>query len=518
MLKLIDIDQSFFHEEPVVRLIEVGPGSGSMVKFASDDRISKFASEITPEPDKIYVHILAMGAGEYFGANRNADYFPEENLIKWHDTFRTSPAHIFKHHINKNPEIAIGKVVFSVYNERMHRVEVIAWVDRDKGWDMVERIEKGEFPSTSMACHTPYDTCSICGNKARSRGEYCEHLRNELGRIHPDGTKTMALNDGPLKFFDMSFVFKPADITSGVLQKVANHRRGGHAFDRAEVGSAEAAELFGLTEKKAEIRKLSELIKEVEGTVVGSSPSLKSLLSRVRDPDEEVIGMIEAYELDHVIHALADLGISPSVGFFAKLIGRKICGESVDGIEHLVSGLIQEDAGALPVPEFTKSASELSQVDLEKIKVLLHPTSVGSSLFPEAILARSLSGGPQDSRTLVRSPTYAPPDFMDSGNVGYVGNGPHVAPDPRVSYRTLRDVYKEKTSDGSSLLKTLFTVGGIAIAAKWLVSKLISEKLKELDRNREGSVKILLVKSASEAKAVDSLVKASLFNSLITGH
>lgn len=518
MLKLIDIDQAFFLDEPVVRLIEVGPNFGKMVKFASDDRISKFASEITPEPGKIYVHILAMGAGEYFGANRNADYFPEENLIKWHDTFRTSPAHIFKHHINKNPEIAIGKVVFSVYNDRMHRVEVIAWVDREKGWDMVERIEKGEFPSTSMACHTPYDTCSICGNKARSRAEYCEHLRNELGRIHPNGTKTMALNDGPLKFFDMSFVFKPADVTSGVLQKVASSEVGIQSGNQHALGSAEAAELFGLTEKKANIRKLSELIKEVEGTVVGSNSSLKDLLSKIKDPDEEVIGMIEEYELDHIIHAFAELGISPSVGFFAKLIGRKICGESVDGIEHLVAGLIQEEKSSLPVPEFTKSASELSQADIEKIKILLHPEAVSSSIFPEAILARSLMGGPSDRKTLVRSDQYLPPDFMDSGNVGYVGNGPNVAPDPRATYKTLRDVYKEKTSNGSSLLKTLFTVGGIAVAAKWLVSKLISERIKEATKNQEGSVKILLVKSASEARAVDSLVKASLLNSLITGH
>jgi len=517
MLKLIDVDPAFFHDEPVVRLIDVGPNAGKMIKFASDDRISQFASEIKPEPGKIYVHILAMGAGEYFGANRNADYFPEDNLIKWHDTFRTSPAHIFKHHINKNPEIAIGQVLFSVYNDRMHRVEIIAWVDRDKGWDIVERIEKGEFPSTSMACHTPYDTCSICGNKARSRNEYCTHLRGELGKIHPDGTKTMALNDGPLKFFDMSFVFKPADITSGVLQKVANVYIGGHTFGNANLGSAEAAELFGLSEKKAEIRKLSALIKEVEGTVVSSNSSIKALLEKIKDPDEEIIGLIEAYELDHVIHALAELGISPSVSFFAKLIGRKICGESVDGIEHLVAGLIREDAGNLPVPEFTKSA-ELSQADLERIKVLLSPSASESSLFPEAILARSLGQGPSGNRTIIHSSNHLPSDYMDTGNVGFVGNGPHVAPDPRASYRTLRDVYKEKTSDGNSLLKTLVTVGGIAVAAKWLVSKLISERLKDIDRNREGSVKILLVKSASEARAVDSLVKASLLNSLVTGN
>lgn len=138
MLKLLDIDPLFFGEEPAVTIVNPEV-SGGMLKKAADSRIQEFTSSLKSEPGKIYVHILAMGAGEYYGANRNADYFPESNLIKYHETFETSPAHIFKHHINKNPEIAIGKVIFSVYNERMHRVEVIAWVDKEKGYDYVAK-------------------------------------------------------------------------------------------------------------------------------------------------------------------------------------------------------------------------------------------------------------------------------------------------------------------------------------------------------------------------------------------
>jgi hypothetical protein len=504
MIKLFDIDSSFFNEEPVVTILDLGSAE-KMVKSAADARINTFVSDLKPEIGKIYVHILAMGAGEYYGANRNADFFPEENLIKCHDTFRTSPAHIFKHHVNKNPDIAIGKVIFSIYNERMHRVEIIAWIDTNKGWDVVEKIERGEFPATSMACHTPFDTCSICHNKARSRNEYCSHLRGELGKIHHNGEKTMAINDGPLKFFDMSVVFKPADVTSSVLQKVAYSKQAD-----APVGSAEAAEMIGLLDKASAVNKISSLIKEIEGTVVGSADSLKSILSRIKDPDEEVIGLLERFELDHVIHALAELGVSPSVGFFAKLIGRKICGEDVSGIETLVQGLIQEDPDKVLVPEMSmhKLASEY---DLEELRKILFPQTARASLFPEPVLNRELF----DTRD------YAGMILSNTHNVGYIGNPPTGVSNPRAQYLTLRDVYKEQTSDGSSMLKTLFTIGGAAIAAKWLISKLIESKMQEIrsqaNHKDASHTKIVLVKSAQQAFTAQQLAKACLLHSLKTG-
>jgi len=506
MLKLIDIDSSFFNEEPVVRIINTD-SNFPLEKTAADSRINTFISDLKPEQDKIYVHILAMGAGEYFGANRNADYFPEDNLIKWHDTFRTSPAHIFKHHINKNPEIAIGKVIFSVYNERMHRVEVIAWIDKKKGWDVVDKIERGEFPATSMACHTPYDTCSICGNKARSRNEYCSHLRGELGKVHPTGEKTMAINDGALKFFDMSVVFKPADVTSSVLQKVAY-------ADQSITGSAESAEMMGLGEKTTELKKLSSMIKEIEGTMINSSDSLKAILDKVKDPEEEVISLLEDLELDHVIHAFAELGISPSVGFFAKLIGRKICGEDVAGIETLVKGLIQVDGDKVHVPEQGLS-KVASTYEVNHAISILSPMTKQCSIFPDIVMQRELENS--NPGFIHQSGL----DYMNSSNVGYIGNGPYPAADPRKTYLHLRDVYREKNSDGSSILKTLFTIGGAAIAAKWLVSKLIESKMQELReeirKDNSSPVKIVLVKSAEQAFTTQQLVKASLLNSLKTG-
>lgn len=489
MLKLLDFDPMFFDEEPCISIINISSDGAGLVKSAAaDERIQDFARDIKPEPGKIYIHILAMGSGEYFGANRNGDYFPEENLKKYHQTFSTSPAHIFKHHVNKDPNIAIGKVIFSVYNERMHRVEVIAWVDRDKGWDYVQKIERGTFPATSMACHTPFDTCSVCGNQARSRQEYCEHLKTQLGRTLPNGVKVMAINDGPLKFFDMSFVFKPADVTSSVMQKVAFERT-----NAPVLGSVENAEIQGLIEKASQIKKLSELIKEVEGQVVGSSDSMNAILDRVKDPDDEVIDTLVKFDLHHVIHALAELGISPSIGFFAKLIGQKLAGSSVDGIEHLVSGLIKEDASKLEVPELNmeKGASDFQ---IKFASEALSPFVQGSSLLPHHVLDRSLGGA----------------IILPSNGMGYMGNGPTPIEDPRNTYKFL----KEQTQE-PGLLKTLFLIGGAAVAAKWLLSKMIESKMQaHIDKMDNKPVKIVLVKSASEAITTTKLVKAAFIRDL----
>lgn len=509
MLKLITVDSEFFHDEPTITILDVGK-AGGMVKSAADSRINEYVSTITPSPDKVYVHILAMGAGEYFGSNRNGDYFPEKNLIACHETFSTSPAHIFKHHINKDPSIAMGQVVYSIYNERMHRVEVIAWIDRVKGREIILKLDQGQFPATSMACHTPFDTCSICGNKARSRNEYCVHLKTELGKIYPDGRRVMAINDGPLRFFDMSSVFKPADVTSSMLQKVAS-TDGPVALEFEDsintVGSAEMAERYGLNEKKASFRKISELIKEIEGTVAGHIPALSALSERVSDPDEETLQYLAGHDLSEVIHALAELNISPSVGFFARLIGRKISGEDVSGVETLVKGAIQGNPDGIEIPaDFFNHSAQLRP----SLLAVLSPLAKQASLSYDNILHRGFAGG--------ASPIY-------TSQVGNVGLGPRIEPSPAELYDAFRRGQEEERSqrnsangEKESLLSTLLKIAGMAISAKWILSKMIDEKLAARDHNsmRSGNspVKIVLVKSAEETSISARMSKYSLLKSL----
>lgn len=344
------VDSMSFSEDWKVTLLDAE--SSGLEKVAAADEVLDFTKNMEKKDGKFYLHINAMGAGEYYGANRNGDYFPEENLLQWYKTFETSPAHVFRHHVNKDPSIAIGKVIYSYYNPRMHRVELIAEVDSALGAAEKAAIESGSYPMTSMACHTPYDVCSICGNKASTRAMYCSHLNTQLGQTLADGRKVMSLNVGPLRFFDISVVIRPADITSSVLQKVAS------ANDIPVVGSAEAAELEGISygeEKKACIRKaaaekVADLIKDIPGEIEGSSESLEQILSSIQDPAEIVLETLKKYPMADIINTFAFLGINPSLEFLIKIIAGKHIGQQ----EHEVAEAAIEalsDHGVESIPE-----------------------------------------------------------------------------------------------------------------------------------------------------------------------
>ncbi len=490
LIKLIETS-SFFESqgEQQITVLDLSASKEGLIKQAADSRIMEYVAKIEPRSDRIYVHILALGAGEYFGANRNADWFPEQNLKDYHHTFVTSPAHIFRNHVNKNPAIAIGQVIYSIYNERMHRVELIAWVDTVKGADIVERMERGEFPNTSMACKTAYDVCSICGNKAHTRQEYCEHLSTQLGRMYPNGQKVMALNLAPLKFFDQSIVVRPADVTSSILQKVAS-------ADQPIVGSVDQAVAEGLLEegfgKSASMSKLSELVKEIEGNIVDYSSEVEPLLDKVKDPHFDTIAVLKNFKLVDVFTTMAHLGISPSIKYLSELIARKTIGDHMTGSGDLIAALIAETPIAkLNVPEIEATQSgEFSPL----VHRVLTSSVVDSSMLPEFVEKRA--------------------SVMMGSNVGYIGNGPHVEPKAYDEFRQ-RNLVQENSTGLMSMLHTLLTVGGAALAAKWYITKVIEQKMMEAELNRLNShAKITLVKSASDYKLTYKLAKAAMVKAL----
>lgn len=215
-------------------------GAPPFADWATGEHLRKFISKITKEERKKYSYALvnALGAGEFFGSNINADYFPwnalaHEGTDYGYKTFEHF-AHAYQHHKNKDPSRAFGVPVLSVLNLPMKRVELIVRLDRSKAKEeqadgIISRIDKGEFPDVSMGCKVPYDVCSICQQKSKTRFDYCQHmsppeeLRGVYGpnKILPDGRRIYVINTLP-KFFDISFVFIGADKTAKVMAKVAS--------------------------------------------------------------------------------------------------------------------------------------------------------------------------------------------------------------------------------------------------------------------------------------------------------
>lgn len=217
-------------------------GAPAFADWETGDELRKFIKKLSKEDRKknSYVLVNALGAGEYFGSNINADFFPWNALTHkgtdyGYKTFEHF-AHAFQHHKNKDPTRAFGIPELSILNMPMKRVELIIRLDRAKAKEeqadgIITRIDKGEFPDVSMGCKVPYDICSICQQKSKTRFDYCEHmmppedLRGIYGpnKILSDGRKIYVINTLP-KFFDISFVFIGADKTAKVMAKVASRQ------------------------------------------------------------------------------------------------------------------------------------------------------------------------------------------------------------------------------------------------------------------------------------------------------
>lgn len=193
--------------------------------FVADLENIKFAA------DEVPVHLIALGASETYGPNRNGDGFKAACCRKHHPTF-VKFAKFFRNHRNKpeRGDPSYGVVKASAFNEKMQRVELLCALNATKAAAArngglvadaeLEKLAKGEDLPVSMACHIAHDVCSFCRHVARSRNEYCTHekcaaggCRSNLTRLVKVGNDVHHLHvDNPDPcWFDISRVFRPAD-------------------------------------------------------------------------------------------------------------------------------------------------------------------------------------------------------------------------------------------------------------------------------------------------------------------
>lgn len=183
------------------------------------DDILNFAKGIKPDKDKkLYVHKVLLGDEDIWGSNKNGDSFPKKDLYA--DNLRYGfktllNAGIYVLHKNKDKSKTLGKVIISVVNPKMRRVELVEELDRelcklhDGGFSVYDRLLDGETLFSSMGCRVKYDVCSKCLNRAPTRAQYCNHLLYQMNEIMPDGLRICAITPEP-DFFDDSYVNKPA--------------------------------------------------------------------------------------------------------------------------------------------------------------------------------------------------------------------------------------------------------------------------------------------------------------------
>lgn len=369
MKKIIELDEAFFGtgETTVQPILPWGSGR------IDTSRITKHASEaldyiknVSPEPGHTLLLLLALGGSETYGPNRNGDGFPEhpvpargkvasagrkwhvppgEELTKHYQSFEKNPAHAFKHHANRDPAKASGEVKKAFWNPRMHRVELLAKIANDKDPEWVQRTNDGEFVPVSMGCRIKRDVCSICGNEAPTRADYCDHAKYAMNTILPDGQKVYVHNPSP-DFFDISRVFRPADRTGYTLKKVAEVYE---VRSSAELG--EVADRLAL--KGAAAQKLSDITKVINCEPTASSvltPDEKSFIVKFRDhasaklssaPNIDVDALV-GHPLGTVLRTAAEASFVFNDREFIRLTSTKLAGRPL----ALTSAMLVRTAAA----------------------------------------------------------------------------------------------------------------------------------------------------------------------------
>lgn len=245
------------------------------------------------DPDFVYLLIRSVSAGEYWGANNNVDFFEEVELKPSHPTF--FDGNVFKNHENKDVAKAIGEVLHTEYDDEMKAVMLVIRIDKELAPTIARGFIKGTITDVSMGCRVDHVVCSVCGNKAKTRRDYCEHLRDKKmrGSILADGTKVYEINKGP-KFHDISVVTKGADRTAKAfqvldgakvikeasLEKAASDDFGTRVKNMIPMYRPDkrysAEELgFKVAADRAEILKVAEIDKIIKGNIVAIAGAKK---------------------------------------------------------------------------------------------------------------------------------------------------------------------------------------------------------------------------------------------------
>lgn len=138
--------------------------------------VSRFISGLRAQNGTQDVLVNALGAQEYFGSNSNGDGFCEEGLRHAPEGWTENPeidrelsrrwpygyptfynAHVFVHHRNKDPNKAVGEVLYSAWHPHMKRVELVLRFHKDLcerfgGMLFWDRMARGELFDVSMGC------------------------------------------------------------------------------------------------------------------------------------------------------------------------------------------------------------------------------------------------------------------------------------------------------------------------------------------------------------------------------
>ena len=238
---------------------------------------------------------------------------------------------------------------------------------------------------TYVAGGAAVHNCSICGNKASTRKQYCHHLKREMNKLYPDGRRSMAINLDPA-FFDVSIVTIPADPSSGGMEKIA----------RAEVSSALLGEIYNMRSKYASSEKEKEAAIEKTGpddkeNGKESAPEdVKKKSTELNDLGEE-IGRNDNNMPEHMLDQISGFPLSQ---IFSTLGAMKIplrpseytCIVISKGVSKPAAKSAYRDGAEFdPAPPIEKKSFDIVSDFNPKLAHIVRPILNKRSMYPHFI-------------------------------------------------------------------------------------------------------------------------------------
>jgi hypothetical protein len=304
--------------------------------------VTEMMRKLAFKPGEIPLHLIAVGATETTGPNRNGDGFPKQACQEFHDTF-VKFARFYRNHKNKDPKKSYGIVKHSWFNEEMGRIELIAALNGDEKTaaangglladEELHMIAKGLDLPVSMACKVAFDICSGCGHKAKNRSEYCKEaqcsyggLYDHIGEVFSDGHHLHAINTEP-EFCDISKVGKQADhiaLSLGVLEKVAS----GKMLSGAELAELLLDDIYKVAGQRSSwndfAEKVAEVEKEAKKLIYGNTNLLHYFTTDSNDPVYKKAHSNRGPLPKQVVSVCADSGVimDPQAYFMWKTCGN----------------------------------------------------------------------------------------------------------------------------------------------------------------------------------------------------
>lgn len=205
-----------------------------LAKFAALDK------DLREDDGYLYVRCRAISSR----VNKNNDGWPSEELAKAYKSFVGRP--VFVDHNNDDPKRTRGVIVSSDLHvedeEKTSRldpyyatapdnhkpptwIELLIEVDAKTFPRLAKSIRKGDIDAVSMGANIDKSVCSVCAKEASTPSEYCEHIKKkgitfEITSDNGQKVRKKAYEDCyGVNFFEISFVFDPADTTALISEK-----------------------------------------------------------------------------------------------------------------------------------------------------------------------------------------------------------------------------------------------------------------------------------------------------------